>query len=99
MLNSLVGVLNVLCPFGSLISPFLTDARSVCSKGHVAVSSFRASVAARLEQVMYSTSIIMDCYVTNSLSKNRVRVEGRGLAALPLLIFDRLCEGNAHRIC
>lgn len=40
----------------------------------------------------------MACYVTDSGSKRRFRVEGEGFLASPVLNLDRVSDCNAHRI-
>lgn len=62
------------------------------------MDSFCTSVAMRLEQVMYTPSIIMACCATDWRSKKRFRVENGGFVALPVVNPDRLSDRSAHLI-
>lgn len=97
MLKSPVDDRNTLCPFGHIIFRFLTDVGSVRSKSRVAVDSVCTSVATQLEQVTYTTSIIMACYATDSRTK-KVSMEGVGFVDHPVLSLDWPSVRNAHPI-
>lgn len=54
------------------------------------MESFRTSVAMRLDEVMYTFSIIVACYTMDPRSKTRFPVDGACFRAFPVLNLDRL---------
>lgn len=88
----------MLCLLGSFSSLFSTDTGSVRFRDRVVVESFRISLTARPEQVIYTSPNIVACYVTNLQSRKRFLVKGGGIMAPPVFNSSRLNNRNAHRI-
>lgn len=82
MPRSLTSSSICVAPVGPLISPFLRDTEPLRAKRRAVLDSFRTSAAMRLEQIMYTASIIVTCYATESGSKKRFRVEYGGFWAI-----------------
>lgn len=98
LFKALVDAQNLLCPLGSLISSVFADTGSVRPRGRVAAEGFRTSVAKPLDQVMYTSSITTVCYATDSSSKKRFRMRGRGFVALSVRNPHRLSSRNVRCI-
>lgn len=98
MRKSLIENANAMCPSDLLISIFLSGTGMIRFRGLKVLDSFHMSVAFQFEQVVYIPFIIKACYVTDSLSKKRLRVKSGGFLAPPALDIDILSDCNAHCI-
>lgn len=98
MLKSGVKILIVLFLSRLLASAFLTDTGSGSCRVRYVLDSFLISVATQFDQVMYTSSIIIACYATDSQSKRGIPIEGRGSAAPSVLTLYTLRDRSPSRI-